>query len=197
MCGKEDMWDSGCIESYESESAAEQERERLNLASSPPPPPSSASGNIELEASTPLNEEAKKTYAEVCRGAPAASSSSNDDKGDLASSTTATEDGERVVSLLFCGESLKIVEDSKNDGEKVGGGCGGDDGKAASSVTPPVTLSDSTVAAVAAAAKEAKDNIDECEGPATSPPPGRGTLTYDMNSVLRGGGGYTGRRSRL
>ena len=167
MCGKEDMWDSGCIESYESESAAEQEREKLNLASSPPPPPSSASGNIKLEASTPLNEEAKKTYAEVCRGAPAASSSSNDDKGDLASSTTATEDGERVVSLLFCGESLKIVEDSKNDGEKVGGGC--DDGKAASSVTPPVTLSDSSVAA----AKEAKDNIDGCEGPATSPPPGK------------------------
>ena len=166
------MWDSGCIESYESESAAEQEREKLNLASSPPPP-SSASSNIKLEASTPLNEEAKKTYAEVCRGAPAASSSSNDDKGDLASSTTAAEDGERVVPLLFCGESLKIVEDSKNDGEKVG--CGGDDGKAASSVTPPVTLSDSTVAA----AKEAKDNIDECEGPATSPPPGRGTLAYD------------------
>ena len=177
------MWDSGCIESYESESAAEQEREKLNLASSSPSPPSSsASGNIKPAASTPLNEEAKKTYAEVCRGAPAASSSSNDDKGDLASSTTAAEDGERVVSLLFCGESLKIVEESKNDGEKVG--CGGDDGKAASSVTPPVTLSDSW--SVAAAAKEAKDNIDGCErGPATSPPPG-GHL--HMTSAWRGEG---------
>ena len=170
------MWDSGCIESYESESAAEQEREKLNLASSPPPP-SSAPRDIKPAASTPLNEEAKKTYAEVCRGAPAASASaasgSNDDKGDLASAAGSTEDGERVSLLLFCGESLKIVEESKNDGEKVGGGCcgSGDDGKAAS-VTPPVTVSDSSVAAVAAA-KEAKDNIDECEGgQATSPPPG-------------------------
>ena len=165
VAGKEDMWDSGCIESYESESAAE-EKEKL------------ASGF----SSTTLNEGAKKTYAEVCRGKIAASSS-NDDKGDLAEAESTTEEGESRVSLLFCGESLKIVEDLKNDGDEAG-----DDGRAAvdvvSVVATPSVTSDLTV-------EDAKDNIDECEGgghghgrqprnpqsPPPPPPPPSGSIS--------------------
>ena len=86
VAGKEDMWDSGCIDD-ESESATEEKKEKLAAGLS----------------SAPLNEEAaKRTYAEVC-----AASLSNDDKGDLAlaAAESTTEGGEK---------SLKIVQETKN-----------------------------------------------------------------------------------
>ena len=159
MAAKEDMWDSGCIESYESESAAEEKVKLTSCSSSTP-------RNIK-HTSTPLNEEiAKKTYADVCRGTPAAVSSSNNDKGDLAESAAESAADERMSLLLFCGENLKIVEESKNDGdEEVNEGS--DDGKAAVAVVTPSVTSDLS-------AEEARDNIDECEGerppPIPSPP---------------------------
>ena len=63
VAGKEDMWDSGCIDD-KSKSAMEEKKEKLTADLS----------------SAPFNEEAKRTYAEVC-----AASLSNDDKGDLES----------------------------------------------------------------------------------------------------------------
>ena len=125
VAGKEDMWDSGCID-VESESATKK-KEKLTAGLS----------------SAPLNEETKRTYTEVCTA-----SLSNDDKGDL-ESTTEEE------------ESLKIVEETKNDGEDKTG----DAGKAAVNVVDVDVVATPSVTSDLSVEEEEKDNIDACEDP--------------------------------